>query len=493
MTYAEEDHVLTFTVPISEPLPPQYFVRVVSDRWLQSESVLPVSFAKLLLPAKFPPPTELLDLQPLPISALRNPDFEALYEGRVRTFNPVQTQVFAALYNTDDAVFIGAPTGSGKTVCAEFAILRMISRALNGKCQARCVYVAPGEASAKERMKDWGKRFGEGLGLSVQELTGSVAADAKILEAANICVATPVQWDMLTRRWRQRKVVQEVALVVADELHLIGGEGGHIMEACMSRTRFISSQLKTPIRIVGLASSVANARDLGEWLGTPASCLFNFPPGVRPVPLEIHLQGFDVSNFEARMQAMAKPAYNAICTHTAGSKPALVFVPTRKHARLTALDLLTFAASNGQPQQFLHVPEDALAPYLDKIRDKALRHAIQVNRSAWPRRSLASRQTSFMFESMFKVFSPINTPLPLPPACVVLSPSYPLSPSRHHDPLPRLADVLAVHASNCVSPRSTGSPTCTTARRRSRGRSSRPFSSLAPSRSWWRRSAPAGG
>ena len=59
------------------------------------------------------------------------------------------------------------------------------------------------------------------------------------------------------------------------------------------------------------------------------------------------LQGFDITNFVARMQAMARPAYNAICNHAAGQKPALVFVPTRKHAKLAALDLLTFAAADG--------------------------------------------------------------------------------------------------------------------------------------------------
>lgn len=41
---ASEEHVVAFTVPISEPVPPQYFVRVVSDRWLQCEATLPVSF-----------------------------------------------------------------------------------------------------------------------------------------------------------------------------------------------------------------------------------------------------------------------------------------------------------------------------------------------------------------------------------------------------------------------------------------------------------------
>lgn len=67
------------------------YLQVVSDRWLQCESVLPVSFRHLLLPEKYPPPTELLDLQPLPITALRNPAFEALYKG-FKTFNPIQTQ-----------------------------------------------------------------------------------------------------------------------------------------------------------------------------------------------------------------------------------------------------------------------------------------------------------------------------------------------------------------------------------------------------------------
>lgn len=37
--------------------------QVVSDKWLQSESVLPVSFRHLILPERYPPPTELLDLQ----------------------------------------------------------------------------------------------------------------------------------------------------------------------------------------------------------------------------------------------------------------------------------------------------------------------------------------------------------------------------------------------------------------------------------------------
>jgi len=69
--------------------------QVVSDRWLQCEASLPVSFRHLILPEKYPPPTELLDLQPLPVTALRNPGYEALYPD-FRTFNPIQTQVAPA-------------------------------------------------------------------------------------------------------------------------------------------------------------------------------------------------------------------------------------------------------------------------------------------------------------------------------------------------------------------------------------------------------------
>jgi len=57
-----------------------------------SETQLPVSFHHLILPEKYPPPTELLDLQPLPVSAVRNSDFEGLYQNHFKSFNPIQTQ-----------------------------------------------------------------------------------------------------------------------------------------------------------------------------------------------------------------------------------------------------------------------------------------------------------------------------------------------------------------------------------------------------------------
>jgi len=371
--FAEEDSHVSFTVPIQEPLPPQYFVRVVSDRWIGSESQLPVSFRHLILPEKYPPPTELLDLQPLPVTALRNDKYAALYTD-FSHFNPIQTQAFSCLYNTGDNAIVCAPSGSGKTVCAEFAILRMLNSATVEGNSGRCVYIAPHEALLKERLADWGARLG-GMGVRVVALTGESAVDLKLLEKGQVVLATPEHWDALSRRWKQRKNVQSLDLFIVDEMHLIGGEKGPVIEIITSRARYISSQLDRPTRIVALSTSLANAKDIGEWIGATSHSLFNFHPGVRPVPLEISVKGFDIASFDARMQAMTKPVYNA-CARQEPDKPTIVFVPTRKHARLTALDILTYAAADGKPGRFLSCAEEDLEPYLARISDPALKHTL---------------------------------------------------------------------------------------------------------------------
>jgi len=129
---------ISFAVPISEPLPPQYYIRAVSDSWLGSEALLAVSFKGLILPERHPPHTELLDLDPLPLSALGNPTYQALYT-RFSHFNPIQTQAFHTLYHTDENALLGAPTGSGKTISAELTLLRLFT----AHPGAKAVYIAP--------------------------------------------------------------------------------------------------------------------------------------------------------------------------------------------------------------------------------------------------------------------------------------------------------------------------------------------------------------
>ena len=93
----------------------------------------------------------------------RNKEYENLYKENFVQFNPIQTQVFNTIYNGDENVFVGAPTGSGKTVCAEMAIMRLFSQNPEG----RCVYVTPKDALADIAYADWHGKFTP-LGLKVR-------------------------------------------------------------------------------------------------------------------------------------------------------------------------------------------------------------------------------------------------------------------------------------------------------------------------------------
>lgn len=310
--YADQDHFVTFTVPMLDPLPPNYFISVVSDRWLHSETRLPISFKHLILPEKFPPPTTLLDLQALPITALNNPEFQAIYASTIPAFNKIQTQVFQALYASNDNVFVGAPTGSGKTIAAEFALLRLWSK----PNAPRAVCIEPFQDVVDLRVAEWKIKFGECQGgKNIVALTGETSADIKLLDKGDLIICTPSQWDLLSRRWKQRKNVQTIGLLIADEIQLIGGEIGPAYEVIVSRTRYVAAQTENKTRIVAFGVSLANARDLGEWMGATAQTIFNFSPAARPLPMEVHIQSFNTTHFPSLMIQLAKPTYLAIVEH----------------------------------------------------------------------------------------------------------------------------------------------------------------------------------
>lgn len=56
---------------------------------------------------------------------------------------------------------------------------------------------------------------------------------------------------------------------------------------------------------------------------------------------------------------MNKPTYAAIQTHSP-LKPVIVFVSSRRQTRLTALDLIAFAAADQKPQQWVNMDDEIL-------------------------------------------------------------------------------------------------------------------------------------
>ena len=366
-----EPQEVVFTIPIFEPLPSQYYARCLSDRWIGSETYCAISFQHLILPEHHPPHTNLLDLQPLPVTAMAEPLYIEHFTNKgFSHFNPIQTQIFHTLYHTDENVLLGAPTGSGKTIAAEIAMFKVFRDApLDGKC----VYIAPLKALVRERIKDWKDKLEKRLGKYVVELTGDVTPDMKAIQRAQVIVTTPEKWDGISRSWQTRNYVQAVRLIVIDEIHLLGEDRGPVLEVIVSRTNFISSHTSRKLRIIGLSTALANAKDLADWLGIRScSGLFNFRPSVRPVPLEAHISGHPGKHYCPRMATMNKPTYQCIKQYSP-EKPTLIFVSSRRQTRLTALDLIAFLAAENNPKMWLKMDESEMERISETIKDQNLR------------------------------------------------------------------------------------------------------------------------
>jgi len=160
--------------------------------------------------------------------------------------------------------------------------------------------------------------------------------------------------------------------------------------------RYMSSQIGRNIRIIAMATSILNAKDIAQWLGCSTNATFNFRPSVRPVQLELHIQvssksskfllnsinnfsflkkGFNMTHNASRLIAMAKPVYQAINRHSP-NHPVLVFVPSRKISRMTAIDILTFAAAEQKNDRFLHISKTEIEPFTNKLEDQTLKETV---------------------------------------------------------------------------------------------------------------------
>ena len=85
---------------------------------------------------------------------------------RFNTFNAMQSLLVTQIMSNDKSMVVAAPTGSGKTVVHELAILRLMisADAQQGINQMKCVFIAPNKALCQQRCVEWLRSFGS-LGL----------------------------------------------------------------------------------------------------------------------------------------------------------------------------------------------------------------------------------------------------------------------------------------------------------------------------------------
>jgi len=239
------------------------------------------------------------------------------------TLNPLQRQALPVLLEDRAHVVVTAPTGSGKTMIGMFAVLK----AILGQGR-KAVWVVPQRSLTDELEQELAAWRAHGL--RVQRLSGEYVTDTASARQADLWVATTEKFEAICRAGSLRDTLAEVDVLVVDEIHLLGDPGrGPLLEAMLSRMRGADS----PVRIVGLSATAANAGQVAEWLGGRL-----VTTTWRPTSLTWQLPMVSVNEQRRSREAHRTRVATAItqqATNDSGS--VLVFCGNKRGVRATAL------------------------------------------------------------------------------------------------------------------------------------------------------------
>lgn len=146
-----------------------------------------------------------------------------------------------------DSVLVAAPTGSGKTLIAEYAAACAISRG------TKTFYTTPLKALSNQKYGDLVEAHGD---IQVGLLTGdnSVRGDASV-----VVMTTEVLRNMI---YAGSDVLDALEFVVLDEVHYLQDRfRGAVWEEVLIH-------LPAHVRIVALSATVSNAEEFAEWIQT---------------------------------------------------------------------------------------------------------------------------------------------------------------------------------------------------------------------------------
>ena len=368
------DILLDFSVQLTQAqqkrLPPNIFVSVISERWYHSELQVAVHLDNIIMPKKFSPPSELERVEPIGVGVLGNEEFANMFE--FGKFNYLQSNVFEAVYESDDNLFVGAPKGSGKTVLAELALLHHWKK--NG---GRAVFISPNQEMIDETFKSWEGRFSGLAGEKViGKLEGNPQLDLRTLTKSHLTLSTPSQFDTISRRWKQRKVIQNLELIIFDDIHeLNNGMAGAVYETIISRIIFMKEQLSKNVRIIALSTCLSDAQGLAAWMGIDKSNVFNFSPHDRPEPIRIHLQEFENVEHKTVPLSMIRRAFETLYHNAGSSATPIVYVADRVVAIDAGMKFSQLARV--KEWDLIRTDSDQLETYLSHMRDPGLKKLLR--------------------------------------------------------------------------------------------------------------------
>jgi ATP-dependent RNA helicase HelY len=193
-------------------------------------------------------------------------DFQGLFP---YLFDSFQVDAMRALAR-GSSVLVAAPTGTGKTVIAEFGVFLARRAADYGRTPTRAIYTTPIKALSNQKYRDFKAVYGDDVGL----LTGDVVLNP---DAGVLIMTTEVLRNMVVQRGHK---LEDVGVIVFDEVHYVGDPA--------RGTAWEEAILLAPpgVPLVCLSATVPNLDEIAAWLRAAhgdLECIFH---AERSVPLE---------------------------------------------------------------------------------------------------------------------------------------------------------------------------------------------------------------
>ncbi|MCK5107631.1 MAG: DEAD/DEAH box helicase, partial [Nanoarchaeota archaeon] len=204
--------------------------------------------------------------------------------------------------DNNHSVVVSAPTGSGKTLIADYIINKYIDK------DFKVVYTAPIKALSNQKYKEFSKEYGkEKIGL----LTGDtvINPNAKIL-----IMTTEIYRNMVLTN---DSAVDEVKYVIFDEIHYINDiERGYIWEESIIFSN-------DHVRFLCLSATIPNADEFAAWINSIQNHVVEVVKhDIRNVPL--HKSFFDaelgITTLKAINEIKDIPDYNYVRGRARGRK-----------------------------------------------------------------------------------------------------------------------------------------------------------------------------
>ena len=164
--------------------------------------------------------------------------------------------------DADQSVIVSAPTGSGKTLVAEYAIQAALE---TGK---RIAYTTPLKALSNQKYNDFVRAYGA-------EKVGILTGDVKVNPQAQVLVMTTE----ILRNALFGSGLDDLGYIVLDECHYMGDEGrGTVWEE-------IIVGAPKDVLLVGLSATVSNVKEIADWISIVHRPIVPIFHPQRPVPL----------------------------------------------------------------------------------------------------------------------------------------------------------------------------------------------------------------